>query len=219
MRKTSLVEGEYYHIFNRGVDKRTIFKDNDDFSRFLLSMVEFNSVEPIGSIFEHSFKQKPKLGHPVSKSNKKHKPLVEFVVFCLNKNHFHFILKQLVKDGITKFMHKLTMGFSKYFNERNERSGSLFQGRFKSVHVKSNEQLIHLSAYVNLNNIVHGYTNNNQFKSSWGEYLLNGKGICNKDIVIGQFKNIHDYRILAEETVREIRKRRYPESFAQMTLE
>src|SRR3989338_6976755 len=102
MRKTPLVEGEYYHVFNRGVDKRTIFSDESDFQRFLKSMREFNVVKPIGSIYENSFRK--------SKSPKESdKPLVEFVAYCLNPNHYHFILCPVVANGIEKFIHKLNM--------------------------------------------------------------------------------------------------------------
>ena len=208
MRKVQLIEEEYYHIFNRGVDKRTIFKNSDDFNRFLLSLVEFNSIEPIGSIYEHSFQKKPQLGNLVSKSKKKEKKsLVELIVYCLNKNHFHLILKQVAEKGIEKFMHRLGLGFTKYFNEKHKRSGSLFQGSFKAVHIESNEQLIHVSVYVNLNNLVHGY-GSKDFRSSWNEYVNKAGGICKKEIILGQFKNVKEYKKLAEGTMREIKHRR-----------
>jgi putative transposase len=221
MRKVKLVEGEYYHIFNRGVDKRTIFQNSDDFDRFLLSMLDFNSLEPIGSIYEHSFQKKSELGNLVSKSvykskNKK-QPLVELVVYCLNPNHFHFILRQVASQGIEKFMHRLGLGFTKYFNLKYKRSGALFQGTFKAVHIESNEQLIHLSAYVNLNNRVHGIKD---FRSSWDEYLGRIKpGICQKEIVLGQFKNSETYRKLSEGTVREVKDRRESDKLTNLILE
>lgn len=67
-RKEQFINGEYYHIFNRGNNKRIIFADDQDFARFFQSMVEFNSIEPIGSIFENSFK-KDLLGGLASKSS------------------------------------------------------------------------------------------------------------------------------------------------------
>ncbi|MEK7090072.1 MAG: transposase, partial [Patescibacteria group bacterium] len=157
MRKVLLAKGEYYHIFGRGVDKRTIFMDADDFARFLQGMEEFNTLDPIGSIFENSFrKRESQLGHAVSKLLPKRKgELVELSCYCLNPNHYHFLLKQIVDKGIEKFMHRLCMGYAKYFNLRHERSGVLFQGPFKAVHVDSNEYLLYVSAYVNLNNLVH----------------------------------------------------------------
>jgi len=220
MRKVQFVEGEYYHVFNRGVDKRTVFQDAQDFDRFLLSLVDFNSVEPIGSIYEYSFQKKPQLGNLVSKSKKKEKkPLVELVAYCLNKNHFHLILKQCIERGIEKFMHRLGLGFTKYFNERYKRNGSLFQGPFKAVHIESNEQLIHLSAYVNLNNLVHSLSGNS-FRSSWNEYLnKTNQSICKKDIIAGQFKDIKKYKKMTEETAEEIRRKRTVDKLENLVLE
>src|SRR3989344_6044930 len=89
-RNLEFTEGEIYHIFNRGVDKRIIFQDEKDFARFLECMLLFNNTEPIGSIYESHFnKKKERFGHGVSKTR-----LVEFVCYCLNPNHFHFVLKQ-----------------------------------------------------------------------------------------------------------------------------
>lgn len=201
MRKTALVEGEYYHVFNRGVDKRTIFSDESDFQRFLKSMKEFNVVKPIGSIYENSFRK--------SKNSKvSDQPLVEFIAYCLNPNHYHFILCPVVANGIEKLMHRLNMGYAKYFNEKYKRSGALFQGSFRSVHVGSNEQLIYLSAYVNLNYIVHRL-GHSVSKSSWEEYTGMPKvQFCNKSLVKKQFRDVKDYQKMAMETVREIRERR-----------
>lgn len=201
MRKTPLVEGEYYHVFNRGVDKRIIFSDESDFQRFLKSMKEFNVIKPIGSIYENSFR-KPK------NSKGGDKPLVEFIAYCLNPNHYHFILRPLVEKGIEKFIHKLNMGYAKYFNEKYKRSGALFQGSFKSVHVVSNEQLTHLSAYVNLNYMVHGL-GHSVSKSSWGEYTgISKVKFCNTSLVKAQFRDGKSYQKLAMETVREIKEGR-----------
>ena len=80
MRKTPFVNKEYYHIFNRCVDKRKVFLSGDDFDRFLQSMDEFNSVTPIGSIYENSFNKK-QLGHSMSKLKKEKDKLVNFVCY------------------------------------------------------------------------------------------------------------------------------------------
>src|SRR3989344_5909488 len=115
MRKVPFVEDEYYHIYNRGVDKRSIFEDLTDLNRFVQSIKEFNSVEPIGSIFENSF----------GKKKKNSKKLVEIICYCLNPNHFHFILRPMVEDGISEFMKRIG-GYTWYFNNRHKRSGALF---------------------------------------------------------------------------------------------
>lgn len=192
MRQVAFAENEFYHIYNRGVDKRPIFTDRRDLDRFFQSICEFNTIEPIGSIFENSFKNKGK--------KVPDQPLVQFIAYGINPNHFHFILTPLVEHGIEKFMQRLG-GYTKYFNERHSRTGVLFQGKFKSKHINSNEYLLHASVYVNLNYKVHKLKENGLFLSSWGEYI--GKtyvGICSKDIILGQFKN-KGYEKFAENTL------------------
>ncbi len=214
MRKIKFVNDEYYHIYNRGVDKRTIFQDMNDLDRFFLSMNEFNVVDPIGSIYENFLlkerRKKEKFGNLVPKLPK----LVEFVCYNLLPNHYHFVLKQLVEKGIQKFMHKLDLGYTNYFNKKYKRSGSLFQGVFKAIHINFNEYLLHLSAYVNLNHRVHnlekfGGSVTELFKSSWNEYLgLNNENFCQKDVILNQFDTIKSYKKFAEESLGRIKERK-----------
>lgn len=209
MRKVPFVEKEFYHIYNRGVDKRKIFSDKNDMGRFFKSMSEFNTIDPIGSIYEKSF----------DKKSGTDKPLVKFVAYCLNPNHFHFILEQVADRGIEKFMHRLGTGYTKYFNERNSRSGSLFQGRFKANHIDSNEYLLHVSAYVNLNYKVHKLIKDHDlYLSSWDEYIFpKATGFCKKEMTLGQFKSSARYKKFAEETLTSILERR--ELVATLELE
>ncbi len=205
-RKTSFVIGEHYHVYNRGVDKRIIFADTHDVHRFFQSMIEFNTVPPIGSLYENSFLQ---LGGETPKSGEK---LVNIIAYCLNPNHFHLILEQLTDGGISEFMKRLG-GYTGYFNKKHERSGSLFQGVFKDVHIDSNEYLLHVSAYVNLNDRVHQLGGETpklvESMSSWGEYMDKGiKGICEKEIILGQFKNVSEYKEFALSSLEAILKRK-----------
>jgi putative transposase len=204
MRKVPFKIGELYHIYNRGTDKRNIFSDQNDFLRFFQSMTEFNVIEPIGGIYANSFGRNDELRHPMSKLED---GLVNIICYCVNPNHYHFILEPLVDGGIEKFMQKLGNGYTKYFNHRNERSGSLFQGRFKSVHIDSNEYLLHLSVYVNLNNRIHGIELGHPMsKSSWQEYIEEGiVEICkNKKVILGQFLDKQEYREFAEKFVKSM---------------
>lgn len=197
MRKVPFVGSEYYHIYNRGVDKRSIFNDYKDLERFFQSIKEFNSIEPIGSIFENSFE----------KRKSKQDRLVEIICYCLNPNHYHFVLRQLVEKGISEFMRRLG-GYTWYFNNRHKRNGALFQGRFKSSHINSNEYLLHVSAYVNLNNRFHGEPYKLS-KSSLDEYLGKEREcICNADIVLGQYKNSKDYQKFALSSLEHILRRK-----------
>lgn len=79
------------------------------------------------------------------------RPFVRIVSFCLLPNHFHLLLQPLVPDGITQFMHRLGMGYARYFNTLYERTGCLFQGRFRAVHIKRDAQFIHIPRYIHLN--------------------------------------------------------------------
>lgn len=208
MRKIELANGEYYHIYNRGVDKRVVFNNEADFSRFIKSLIEFNTLDPIGSLFENSFHKpkEPKLGGLAAKSEK---PLVDIVCYCLNPNHFHFLLKQVSDRGIEKFMHRLSTGYTQYFNLKNKRTGSLFQGNYKAVHIDTNEYFFHLSVYINLNFRIHSL-GGLAAKSSWEEYerwKIKGE-ICEKGVITKEFKNFKDYNNFANQTLAGIKERK-----------
>jgi len=208
-RKVKFANKEIYHIYNRGVDKRKIFSNQKDLDRFFQSILAFNCVEPVGSLHEQSF-QKDKIK----------KPLVQFVVYNLLPNHFHFILEQVTEGGISEFMKRLLGGYTWYFNKKNKRSGSLFQGTFKSKHVDSNEYLLHTSVYVNLNDKISlsGLTAK-LTKSSWNEYVnpnlckLDEKICLGKDVVLEQFDSVEDYKKFALSSLEDIRanKEKYKE--------
>jgi len=203
IRKVNFVQGEYYHIYNRGVDKRNIFSDKTDLQRFLKSMNGFNTKNPIGSLYENSFVKEKELGGLASK-------LVMFVAFCLNQNHYHFILTPLVEKGIEKFMQRLGTGYTMYFNEKNKRSGSLFQGKFQSKHINSNEYLLQVSAYVNLNNCnENGIIKNKLSEASWKEYTgLVNTNLCDKSIVLDQFDSPKEYEKFALEAWKNTSERK-----------
>jgi len=194
MNRDSFAPGEVYHIYNRGVDKRKIFINPKDRERFYQSMIVFNANDPVGSLYEHAFNLR--LGR--SKTNTK--PLVDIISYCLNPNHYHLIVRQRSQNGISEFMKRLGGGYTMYFNARNKRSGALFQGRFKSVHITTNEQLIHVVSYVNLNWRVHRLGGSTS-KSSWEEYISDAKGFCEKGIILKQFRSVHEYKKFAEETL------------------
>lgn len=206
MRNLDFAEGEFYHIYNRGVDKRTIFPEIEDINRFFEGMNLFNNTRSIGSL-ERKVRR-----HSVSTRSEEISEkarLVKFVAYCLNSNHFHFILKQIAEKGIERFMHKLGMGHSKYINTKYKRSGALFQGSFKAIHIDSNEYLLHVSAYINLNDQLHRGRHGVSTKTSWEEYISKQNlEFCEKEIVLGQFKNREGYQKFAEESLRDMVKRK-----------
>jgi len=205
--------GEFYHVYNRGVEKRDVFSSLSDLERFLKSIVAFNTIEPIGSIHENAFNKKVL-------RRKANTQLVNIICYCLNPNHYHFIMQQKSDGGISEFMKRLGGGYTKYFNIKYKRSGVLFQGVFKSKHVDSNEYLLRASAYVNLNNRVHRLGRETS-KSSWQEYIGDSKQhICNTDIVLKQFNNRKEYRSFAEEALQDIlEQKQLAREFAELLLE
>lgn len=192
--------------------------DKYDMERFFRSLVEFNAVDPIGSLYENSREQRG--GETATEPEK----IVNLVAYCLNPNHFHLILEQLVDGGISEFMKRIG-GYTWYFNNKHERTGSLFQGVFKDVHIDSNEYLLHISAYVNLNDRVHELDNREsalvESRSSWEEYVGEGtKGICEKEVVLEQFRNIDEYKQFALSSLEAtIEGRRSIEDFDDYLLE
>ena len=226
MRKTEFVNGERYHICNRGTDKRNIFMDGYDFQRFLLSMREFNRKEAGRTIREmlRNDSCRDRVSAEVTDSC-----LVKVIAYCLNPNHYHLILEQQVDGGISKFMHKIGVAHTMYFNEKYDRSGSLFQGKFKAVHIDSNEYLLYLSAYVNKNNFIHGGTNDRWPYSSWLDYVgdvgrdtvstfaptglcrdwISTYYTCEKGIVLGQFDgSVEEYKKFVEMNAKHLKEKK-----------
>jgi putative transposase len=218
MRKTEFANDEYYHIYNRGVDKRDVFLDDHDYGRFLISLDLLNDKND-GLMNCWSDLKKCNLRAKLSEFRKIHvqNPIIEIIAYCLNPNHYHFILKQVKERGIEIFMHKLGTSYTHYFNKRNERSGSLFQGTFKSVHVDSNEYLLYLSAYINRNNFIHGYNKdaNCIWKySSLPEYLGNKNiNLTNPKIIMGQFNGIKEYEKFSIENALYMKKNKELEKY------
>lgn len=122
--------------------------------------------------------------------------LVDITAYCLNPNHFHLLLKELQKNGLPLFMKKISTGYAMYFNKKNERSGILFQGRFKSTHIDNNDLLLYISSYINCNSEVHNIEKAENYQwCSFSEYINeNKKGICQKEVILNQFKGKEEYK-------------------------
>ena len=190
------VNKEYYHIFNRGVAKMQIFNNFYDYNRFIKTLIYYSTEGP---------KPKFSIFTPTTTTLNTDKKIVKIICYCLMPNHFHFLLCQNKKGGITEFMSKLSNSYTKYFNIKNKRVGPLFQGDFKAVHVESDEQLLHLSRYIHLNPLVGFVTKDLSFYkwSSYLEYLNHVKNdICDKKIILDRYENLQDYKqfVLAQES-------------------
>jgi len=149
LRKDPFVTGEYYHIYNRGIDKRIIFKSKFDFDRFMMLLVVTNSENSVrlDNLINQQHKKYEEI-MVLEKSNQ----LVSIGAWVLMSNHFHVLIRQEVDGGITKFMKKLGTGYSMYFNIKYQRQGALFGGPFKSKLIGvNNSYMQHLFGYIHLN--------------------------------------------------------------------
>ena len=145
--------GEYYHCYNRGVDKRTIFNDTQDYIYFLKMLRHFNTSEVLGKL-------------RLQETRDAIDPPVTLLSYSLLPNHYHLLIRCNNPEGLSKFMQRLGGGYTMYFNKKNNRSGSLFQGKFKSKHIESDQDLRQVLAYVNNNHVVHGITDTSLYRTS-----------------------------------------------------
>jgi len=136
---------EYYHVYNRGTEKRKIFLTKSDYERFLVLLYLSNGSKPIqlNNYRGSTSVELLQIDRGVT--------LVDIIAYCLMPNHFHLLLRQHTEGGISKFMQKMSTGYTMYFNIKNERSGALFQGRYKSVHAGDDRYLKYLFSYIHLN--------------------------------------------------------------------
>ncbi len=145
-RKYPIAENEYYHIYNRGTDRRSIFLDEYDKERFVKLLYLANGAGSVvmENLENLSFRE-------LVARNTERKPFTAIGAYCLMPNHFHIFAKETEQGGITKFVHKLLTGYVMYFNKRYERTGALFGGRFKAERVTGDNYLRYLFAYIHLN--------------------------------------------------------------------
>src|SRR3989344_4923667 len=189
-RAVPLVNGEYYHIYNRGSDKRDIYIQPRDYNRFQKTIYYYQFLGPKLSFSKFA---KSELNSFKPDSEKK---LVEIICYCLMPNHFHFLVKQVKTNGISIFLSQLSNSYTKYFNTKYERVGALLQGTFKSVLIETDEQLIHVSRYIHLNPVVSRLTKElNSYKwSSYPEYIFGNSLICSIDEILNFFPSPQKYQ-------------------------
>lgn len=192
MRKVPIVTGQIYHIFNRGVNKGTIFFSEVDYRRFYNAAIHYKTSN-VKFSYEKSFYSKSH-NDPVSL---KVESKLEVLAYCLMPNHFHFLVKQLVDGGVTSYFRRLLNGYSHFVNVKYHRVGPLFQGRFKSVHIESDNQLLHISRYIHLNPIVSGLVSKLE-NYSWSSYLSYvaelEDNLCETEFLEKYFKSKEDYQ-------------------------
>lgn len=149
MKRPIFLNNHIYHIYNRGVEKRDTFMETRDYKRFISDLQEFNTIK---QVLNHGRNMEtPPLIEVGLQSRGSRKTLVEILAFCLMPNHFHLMIRQKTEHGITEFMRKLGTGYTNYFNLKNQRVGSLFQGKFKAILLNKEKYFIHLPHYIHIN--------------------------------------------------------------------
>lgn len=146
-RRVPFVEGEWFHCYTRGVEKRTVFETERDYARFMESLYLCNTT---GSVRRDDLKRasgKHIFEYPRVET------LVDIGAYCLMPNHFHILLRSKIEGGITRFMQKLGTSYTMYFNVKNERVGGLFVTPFRAKHVSYDDYFRHVAQYIHLNPI------------------------------------------------------------------
>ncbi|MFA6325516.1 MAG: transposase [Candidatus Paceibacterota bacterium] len=147
IRKINFVDGEYYHIYNRGNSRQKIFIDKNDYFHFMGLLFACNSTSNLKT--ENLTRKNGLTIYDFDRGDS----LVDIGTYCLMPNHFHILITKKSEGGISKFMQKLSTAYSMYFNKKYKRSGSLFEGKFKSEHANDDRYLKYLFSYIHLNPI------------------------------------------------------------------
>lgn len=197
-RKISFVQDEYYHLYNRGNDKKVIFHDEQDYKRFISLLYLCNSNKKIDL---------KEIGNNIFNFDRV-VPLVAIGAYCLMPNHFHILLTPLEDTGVSIFMQKLSTAYSMYYNKKYSRTGSLFEGKFKSQHADNDRYLKYLFSYIHLNPI-------KLVQKNWKEV-----GIKNKESTLsflGKYKysSYQDYADLKRELGLILNRGSFPRYFTK----
>ena len=190
-------ENGIYHVYNRGVEKRDIFLDTQDYKTLLYYLKEYllHPNDPLKA--KNHYK-----GRTLVRRNFAER--IELLAYCLMPNHFHLLLRQLGENDMTEFMKCLGTSYSMYFNDKYKRVGSLFQGRYKAVLVENDDYLLHLSRYIHLNPYCKGLTLAEYDWSSYQEYLgLRGTKWVNPKFILGIFNDNMDSGMIGKQRYKE----------------
>jgi len=202
MRKIAISFGEYYHIYNRGNNKQTIFLEEKDWIRFLFLVVYFQSplfFENLNRQVAYFVRNRAFNIDEREKKKIESRRYVELVNFAFMSNHFHLTLRESKEGGTAAYMQRVLCGYTKYFNAKYKKSGHLFQGPYKAVHVGSNDQLLYLSTYIHRNPRELNRWKNKEEQYPWSslsDYIGRNRwgALLKNDVVLSQFKDTNEYR-------------------------
>lgn len=197
-RIVPFIPNEVYHVFNRSIARLPIFIERSDYGR-VLDLINYYRFSRPPLRFSHykrlSVERKIEFEKlfMVNKNS-----MLEILAYCIMPNHFHFLLRPKKNNAVSDFMRNLQNSYSKYFNTRRGRTGSLFQFMFKAVRMETDQQLLHVSRYIHLNpatSYLREIKDLDTYEwSSFKDYISNVKSFVNREIVLGNFRSKLEYR-------------------------
>lgn len=201
-RLLPLITNHIYHIYNRTIDGRIIFKNEAEYGHALMSFNYYLYSSPTPKLSTFLKFSTHTQSEVLDKLKKKDKKLITPIAFCIMPDHFHFLVIQNENGGISKFAANFQNSYTKYFNTKYKRLGPLLLTRFKAVKIESENQLLHLSRYIHLNPYSSKLVKNTdelvQYPwSSLPEYLYPDKfpnPVCDKTIILQHFKKTGRYK-------------------------
>ena len=201
-RDTRMAEGEFVHVYSRGVRRSDIFHDQRDFARFLFLILHFQGeYYPTNISYAVSEYLKTDRFRITFDSIQKiiSTRYVDLVEFTIMDNHLHLIIYERKEGGTSKFMQRVLSAYAKYYNEKYKQSGHLFQGRFGRVHINDNNQFLHLSAYIHRNQHEIPKWKGKEDKYPWSslqDYVEVNRwpNLLAINHILKQFDNPEDYR-------------------------
>ena len=171
---------EWFHCYNRGIDKRIVFDNEDDSERFLQLLYLSNSTEAF-----HRNNLSMRATHDIVCLPRK-EPLVSIGAYCLMPNHFHLLLKEIQEGGIVRFMQKLGTAYTMYFNTKNDRVGNLFMKPFRLRHVGEDRYFQHVVNYIHCNPA-------EVFESGWKKGVVKSMDRLEKQLRSYRYSSFADY--------------------------
>ncbi len=207
MRPHNFIQGEFYHIYAHSIGDLEIFRNERDYQRFLTLLFSANGTKAIPRLDRYV---DPNLVWDIA-NNKIDlgKTLVDIVCFCLMPTHFHLLLGERGNANISKYLHRVLVSHSKYFNLKYERRGHLFENKFNSKHINDNEYLLILSSYIHKNSKDIPSWKDKEEKYPWSSYQdfaseNRWQHLLKKNIIEDQFKNPQEYKNFVEEHYKDV---------------
>lgn len=194
LRTTPLVTDYYYHLFNRSVAQIPIFTSKQEFSRAidLLNYYQYDTCPVSFSRLKRlNLKMQSNIWEGLKKDGRKR---IDVLSFCLLPNHFHLLVKQNQEEGISQYLRIFQNSYAKYFNTKNDRTGPVYQNRFKAVLIENDHQLLHVSRYIHLNPytslLIKKKAELREYPwSSLPEYLGKSSQLCQREKILGFFQH------------------------------